>query len=296
MKRAFTLIELVFVIIITGIIGVISSDIIYKIYDVYIFQKELSTLQLKSRRVLSQISNYLDRSIKQSIAEHDSSNDTYKSIFSDVVANSATTSQNTFLIWIDKDLESKKGLYKNGENYPGYSSLLNLKESNGTYLKTVDCNLSIVSQFTSDIVGGSEQNRSAIYFLYANSKGDVESRFYKNPTSLFGIGSFISETEMNLSKKPEQIGDIYNLTYTAYALQLDDDRSSDDYGKLKLYWNFKPWQNENINDANSSFLSDNISSFEYVSQSDGTVIRLKMCFKIKMSDKNEFCKEAVVTK
>jgi prepilin-type N-terminal cleavage/methylation domain-containing protein len=294
MKKAFTLIEMIFAMVILAIIGVISSDIIYRVYENYMIQKKVSSLELETKIVLDQIVKYLENSIKPSIARYDGSN--YEAI-ADTSKFDANTSSNDsgYFVWIAKDIESLRGIWNDDKKrvYPAYSSVINVEKSSDKNIVTVDDNLSQIKSIVGAIINLNENDVfsnhiEALYFVYANSSGTVQERFWQNPSSLFVVDS-VSDKNITLNKKPDEISDKFYLTYTAYGLQFDSEHSDHN---LTLFWNFRPWNNKTVNDGNTSVLIQNVTEFKMWSEGGGGVIRIKLC----ITDDNNittFCKEAV---
>jgi len=294
MKKAFTLVEMIFAMVILSIIGVISSDIIYRVYENYMIQKKVSSLELETKIVLDKIVKYLENSIKPSIARYDGKD--YEAI-ADTSKLDANKSSNGYFVWIAKDVESLRGVWNDDKKrvYPAYSSIIDVQHSSDTNIATVDDNLSQIEDIVGAIVGLDshqvfDNHIEALYFVYANSSGTVQERFWKHPSSLFVIDSVTDKT-IKLVVKPDEISDKFYLTYTAYGLQVDDEHSDHN---LTLFWNFRPWNNESVNDNNTSksVLIQNVTEFKMWSEGGGGVIRIKLC----ITDNNNittFCKEAV---
>jgi len=300
-RSAFTMIELIFVVVILGIIGLMSSDIIFRTYENYAFHRDISDLQSRSKQVLDQISKYLDNSLKSSIAQYNSATPVHRAISEIDFANGdVNITNNRFLEWIGKDIESMRGIWSDGENrvYPGYSGFANVRDSNATDIVTTDCNLSYIEPVQNAITAqplalAAGGQRTAIYFVYANSVGTVAQRFWdNNGSSLFPVSGFTPDTGIiTLSEPPGEISENYYLTYSAYGVQLDN------AGNLFLYWNFRPWNGDSINnDAQQRLLMQDVTEFKSWGQSDGSVIRLRVCLSVDISDPDapEFCKEAMI--
>ena len=285
MKKAFTLVEMIFAMVILSIIGVISSDIIYRVYENYMIQKKVSSLELETKIVLDQIVKYLENSIKPSIARYDGSN--YEAI-ADTSKLDANKSSSGYFVWIAKDIESLRGIWNDDKKrvYSAYSSVIDVENSSDTNIVTVDDNLSQIENIVEAIT--EESNISALYFVYANSSGTVQERFWKNPSSLFVIDSVADKT-IKLVAKPDEVSDKFYLTYSAYGLQLDDEHSDHN---LTLFWNFRPWKNETVSDGEKITLIQYVTEFKMWSEGGGGMIRLKLCI-TDDSNISTFCKEAV---
>lgn len=298
-KSAFTILELIFAIVLLGIIGTMSADIISRTYDNYNHQNDVANLQSKSKQTLDQIINYLNESIDGSIAKFDGAN--YIDI--DTITTFDDINNSNYFVWIQKDTESLRGIWDEGKQriFPGYSGLANIIDSNNTFVVTSpnDCDLSFINQIQQDITsitdplnGTNPTPRAALYFVYGNAAGTTESRFWKAPTSsLFPITS-ISSNIITLQNKPDEISEHFYLTYSAYGLHLQNN------GELRLVWNFRPWNNESVANGESLLLMQDVVSFNFWSESEGTIIRFKVCLSTSFNDTSApiFCKEAMVTK
>ena len=92
-----------------------------------------------------------------------------------------------------------------------------------------------------------------------------------------------------IENKPKTVYEHYKLTWSAYALVPNPLGGSD--VNLTMYYNFRPWMDENYTDGNSSVLIEHVTTFKFLQKGD--TIRLKLCIKNpKVND--IFCKEKVV--
>ena len=69
-SKSFTLIEMIMAIVVLGIIGSLTLNIVLDTYQTYVMQKRLISLKTKTTAVNHQILTYLNRSIKSSIASY----------------------------------------------------------------------------------------------------------------------------------------------------------------------------------------------------------------------------------
>jgi len=265
MQRAFTLLELVFVIVIVGILSTIASDIILRIYQSHNLQKSIASLELKSRIALEQITNLLERSIWESL---------------DLSGYPAQYR------WIDRDIESLQGSWDGTINAPIFSGILDLSAS--SEFNMVALNSTFV---TPNNPYGRAWNDYALCFVYANSAGTQDDRFWVTGNSLFPIAS-ITAPSITLTKRPTQIGDLAYLSYTAYGLTLAN-------GLLTLSHDWQPWKAGDF-PKESNLLSDGVESLEIWQEGEGSLVRIKLCLSdetIKIFSGNpnyQFCKESVV--
>lgn len=297
-RQAFTLIELVFVIVVLGILGGIGSDILKSTYENYAMQRSISNLQLKTTASLEIITAYLHHAIQPSVAIDGDTLD-HESIAYITRGGESTIDSTKALVWIGKDTESLRGIWKDTNEtgkrvYPAYSGLANIEESNATHINTTDCDLSDVGSIQDAIVNGNTS--PAIYFVYANSEGNAESRFWQaDPTSLFELNEAeLANDLLVMDDTPAEISERYYLSYSAYALRFDN-------GNLMLKSNFQPWDGETYADNidNTHTLVDNVESFEVWGEGGGSIIRMRLCLtdpqlEMLVGDEFEYCKESAV--
>ena len=300
-KSAFTMIELVMVIVVLGIVASIGADIIARMYENYIKTRAINKLQAQTEIVLNEISKRLQYRIKDSVIARNNSN------FNDYVPLSDANDSYQILEWIGKDNDSLRGVSK-----PGWSGFIDLdsiqtNRSLGTYgeLKT----------------SGSELNTTnEIIKALSNSKVSLDSTSSKRPAIIFkGQTSFdlsqygwdgvdgnythkvsytsghndILNFDENISGLNE-ISEQYDLTWSAYSIVPEGNNTND--FNLTLHYNYQPWENERYDqNATTSVLAVHVSTFKFTKSGD--TIRMKLC----INDANlsggfnfAFCKERVV--
>jgi len=305
LRKSFTLIELIFVIAILSIIGVISAQILAKIYEQYILTRTINEIETKTELVLAQIANRLQYRIKEAtIARKLPPNDT------NITALSMADETYQILEWIGYDNDSFRGLWDNTKksNIPGWSGFVDLdsSETNKSQIKTSGSDLNITDQIINTLSGGNAnlttKENVAIIFkglplgfdikeygwndYTGTSKHSYVSRV-KCPAS--GCKDILEFVDNNVTSR--DIAEQYYLTWTAFAIVPDDNSTNTN---LRLYYNYRPWMGEKYSDGNSSLLLENVSTFKFT-QIDH-VIRLKLCVnKSITNDFNiSFCKEKVV--
>ncbi len=291
-KNAFTLVEIVFVIVILGIVAAIGSSIIAKIYESYLYSKNINELQTKTELALTQISKYLSYRVKNSIIARKSptkfaslldANESYK-----------------ILEWIGYDNESFEG----NSSGPGWSGFVDLEssETNKSQIKTSGSQLLysewIISALSNNDVNISLPNSPAAIIFdglpadfnisqYGLNNGGTEQHNY-----VFRVQRNGQDVLKFIENKPSIIYEHYKLTWSAYALVPNPLNGSD--VNLTLYYNFRPWMGEKYSDGNSSVLAEHITTFRFLQK--GETIRLKLCITNPIfNDTNiSFCKEKVV--
>ena len=202
MRRAFTMVEMVFVIVITGLVAVAGSMAIVQIMQNYAIQKEYAKMEQDSTSAILQISKYLQDSIWDSIALKQGS--VYTDIFSVNSDSSGKVTGNTLLAFITKNADVLNGYFGdyqgNSSNLPLFSGFIDLSKSSGT---------TIVTAFSQDKLRSINVNNLGLYFPFVNQDGNVYNKYYSgNKTALFQINAIQSDSTMQLSRAPSKIGDI----------------------------------------------------------------------------------------
>jgi len=302
-KSAFTMIELVMVIVVLGIVASIGADIIARMYENYIKTRAINRLQAQSEIVLNEIAKRLQFRIKDSVIARNNSN------FSDYVSLSDANDSYQILEWIGKDDDSFKGV-----SMPGWSGFIDLdsnmtNKSLGTYgkLKTPGSELN-----TTDAIIGALSNgkvslldtnliakRPALIFRgqstldlsqYGWDGVDGNYTYKVKYTSGTNDVLIFDENTSNL----DEIFEHYDLSWSAYAVVPEGNNTND--FNLTIHHNYQPWENERYDqNATSSVLAEHVSTFKFTKKGD--TIRLKLC----INDANSsggfnfaFCKEKVV--
>ena len=314
MKRAFTLLELVVVIVVLGIIAMMSFNAIMNIYSNYFQTKTVNELETQTEIALEQISKRLEHRIKPSViarktdgaflALNDSGvnlNAEYEilefipyayEIFNDVISLDA----NDHVI----EQGGKAG------RYSGYADLA--KSSPATGL------ISPGSNFTTGVVETikdltcKDDTRNATCVDFTKKDGGVVAIFsdvYYNVQDSFGYKGDI--TNLDIAKVGvkggqsglngntleisgfggKQISEQYHLAYTANAIVPEQSQSQADKNNgvfdLNLYYDYRPWMGEKYKqNGEKATLAKNVTRFVFTEKNG--VIVLKLCMRAKNSE------------
>lgn len=272
LRQAFTMLELIVVVIITGIIGIAGSKAIVEIMQNYAIQQQYNKLEADSASAIRQLSRYLQDSIWDSIAIRNGN--TYTSIFAVNNEQAGNIDGNTNLIFIEKNQDVISGYFNQNKNVPIFSGFIDMSRSKGMTLTT----LSNTDRLTNL---GARPRNIAIYFPYVNTgSSNVSNRFYttsNNRTALFTVTSITRNNEMILSKAPAKIGDIAVLANDTPSVIAKDANGN-------VYIN----NNRNI-------ILQGVSDIKVWTESTTGILRIKICFHNKTMDfMPQFCKEGVV--
>lgn len=306
MKRGFTMVELIFALVIIAIISTIGADIIRNIYISYVYSKEVERSQNDLRRTLDIIGARLTHRIKNSTVGMSGSADKVLGV-NDPTLQGGT---HTTLAWVAKAYESQRSTGSNS----GWSGFLTITDWNSTSgvrnASTQDSNFShVVSVENSDFFGfnnvrlvfAGNDGRGDMPWEYGKSWGWVDgdstiTPMDKNNSSYYNITRIddenITVTPMNpWNHAPVPGSGEYYLARSAYALNVNNNK------ELVLYYNFRPWLGEKINDANtkSVTLLENVDSFQFIEM--GGILRVTLCvtppedFPKEIMEDAEFCRE-----
>ena len=316
MKRAFTLLELVVVIVVLGIIAMMSFNAIMNIYSNYFQTRTVNELETQTEIALEQISKRLEHRIKPSViarktdgeflALNDSGvnlNAEYEilefipyayEIFNDVISLDA----NDHVI----EQGGKAG------RYSGYADLA--KSSPATGL------ISPGSNFTTGVVETikdltcKDDTRNSKCVDFKNKDGGVVAIFsdvYYNVQSSFGYSNGTVPVDLDVAKVGikggqsglngntleisgfggKQISEQYHLAYTANAIVPEQSADPKDTANgvfdLNLYYDYRPWMGEKYKqNGEKATLAKNVTRFVFTEKNG--VIVLKLCMRAKNSE------------
>ena len=313
MKRAFTLLELVVVIVVLGIIAMMSFNAIMNIYSNYFQTKTVNELETQTEIALEQISKRLEHRIKPSViarktdgaflALNDSGvnlNAEYEilefipyayEIFNDVISLDA----NDHVI----EQGGKAG------RYSGYVDLANSSPTTGL--------ISPGSNFTTGVVETikdltcRDETRDATCVDFTKKDGGVVAIFsdvYYNVQDSFGykdnsnldiakVGVKGGQSGLNGNTLEisgfdgKQISEQYHLAYTANAIVPEQSADPKDTANgvfdLNLYYDYRPWMGEKYKpNGEKATLAKNVTRFVFTEKNG--VIVLKLCMRAKNSE------------
>ena len=276
-RNAFTMLEVIFVIIILGIVSSIGAEIIAQTYGSYIIQRAQYRANIKTELALTQIANRLRYAIQGTVGARPTLVGAFTSI--EFVTNPNTK----VLQWVGYDGDSFEAMTSTSRR-PGWSGFADLDTTvtTSTNLRTPGSNLGLASSIISNL-GGSLGN-ARIYFAEGN------------PTAAgLAIGYAVNGgSGENITLSPgiptgEKITERYKLAWSSYALEVDANND------LILHYNFTPVAGTAIAGSNSILLHD-VTNFRF--KSSGGAFRLKICKTERISgESNETihaCKEKVV--
>lgn len=298
MKKAFTMIELVMVMVIMGIVASIGAEIIASMYSNYLRARTINRLESQTEITLEQIAKRLQYRVKDSVIGRNSTG-------IKALADTSIDSSFGILEWIGYSNESFLGTPK-----PGWSGFIDL-DSNETnrsigngILKTSESNLTDAAATMSALTNGnidlSASKEAAL--IFKGRPYNFTDFGWANPTNsdamatlkvrIYGTSSTV--LEISNDALPTEIFEQYELAHSAFAIVPSDINSTD--FNLSLHYNYQPWHGENYDDVNGSLIAEHVNLFRF--KQDESLLRLKLCLHdanlTGIGDLIVVCKEKVV--
>jgi prepilin-type N-terminal cleavage/methylation domain-containing protein len=237
-SSAFTLLEMIIVIVITGLVLSLGMESLVSSYENYIFTSVNNRLQSQSEVVVKQIANRLEYRIKDSVTQ------------------TATT-----LEWVGVDREGWLG----EATTPLWSGFIDLDHPNATSNRLVSPGSdtgkldTLISSLSNS---GSGFNNSAIHFIGVSTN----SVMYPIQSDTASVTYF---KHKNTSFTGEKIYEYYQLSWSAYKVVHNTATKT-----LTLEYDYQPWEGETTG-SKSQLLMRNVTSFNVASIGD--VIKLQIC-------------------
>lgn len=305
LSHAFTMLELIFVIVVMGIIGKFGVEFLAQAYNGFIHSKISSDLQANSSSAVKFIANRLQYRIKDSVIARETDNS-----FSGLASYSAATAP--VLEWVGTDIDGFRG----DDNSPYWSGIISLNpaDSNITLLTSPNTNTTNINNLINILSGGdSGINDAALYFI--DSTSDIVNGYGWD----FSTGAF---TDQNQTMHPINasgltgfspavgnfsgvaISEYYKLAWTAYAVGIVNYDTTDDKntGTLTLWYDYQPWNGDTYltkadgTATKSQTIMENVSTFQFMAI--GSLIKIQVCSNSDLlENENEeysVCKEKTI--
>ena len=313
-NSAFTILELIIVIVIMGIVSSIGAGAIARVFESYIMQKAIHNASVKTELAINQLANRLAYRIDMSMLARKPGHTGLTS--SDVYPASevplSLLDEYIILEWINYDND---GL--NAASDPAWSGFCDLNNTKSTFTKlsTPGSNLnsekSVMNYYTSttDGTGGAVLFTGASDYKENTTAGTVGSYaaecMYTSstssgcifPVSITGATDLTFSTTAGDRTSGEMIyTEFYQFVTTAFAVVPTNSHSINGVSvwDLDLHYAYQPWEGENYLNGKSNTLLRNVSVFRF--RKENNSIRLKLCVieQISESDQISICKEKAV--
>lgn len=281
-RLAFSMLELIFVIIILGIVSSIGAELIAKVYESYIVQRAQHRASIKTQLALNQISNRLRYIIPGTIVRRSGKTGTPQELSEDF--GGVDPDSFNVLQWVASDGDSFEAITSSASTgtarRPGWSGFCDIGSSTGaTNIPTPGSNLALADTIIENLSGGDKSITDATIF-------------FPNDSTAHPISVAAGESITLGSNTSGRIVERYKLAWTSYALVVEN-------GDLHLYYNFPPTSGAIIETAGfkRSLLLKNVVNFKF--EGRGQTTRIKICVE-EFTDLNvtgtgiQSCKEKAV--
>lgn len=291
-KKAFTLLEMIFVIVIVGIIGKFGVEFFVNSYNTFLFSSINNSLQQESESAVEMIATRLQYRIKDSLIAR-KTDGTFASL------SSASGNEYTILEWVGSDIEGFLGNSDSQPNLPNWSGIIDLDLSTKTKLispATDTDKINTLINILSD--GDSSIDDVALYFVGSNNdingygwdgnKITNQNQVMHPITSSTNKNQFISSIS-GVDFSGVDVYEFYKLAWSAYAVAYNTNKN-----ELHFYYDYQPWMGEKYSDAKSSLIMQHVSTFKFVSIDN--IIKIQVCVQSDIISNEEYsiCKEKVV--
>jgi len=300
-KYAFTMIELIFVIVIIGILSKFGVEFLAQAYNSFIFSTINNSLQSRSASALEIIGSRLQFRIKDSvIARKVTAPVDFQGIGDSNLSNSATV-----LEWVGYDIDGFRG-----NTSPTWSGIIDLDNSSATSLNTPDTNLTEITNLIGTLSAGTSENGTAsvsnvgdIAIYFVGSDSDIQNGYgwdgakvtnqddTMHPVRMGANNFFIPQDHpagVDNNFTGVDVYEYYQLAWTAYAVALEGT-------DLFLYYDYQPWDGEVYNNANISsktLLMEDVDTFRF--KSIGSVMKIQVCVNSSVLEDYSLCKEKTI--
>lgn len=286
-RNAFSMIELIFVIVVMGIIGKFGVEFFAQAYNNYIFTSVNNTLQASSESAVEFIAKRLEHRIKDSIIAKKTSDNSYKTL------TSATADGYNVLEWVGADVEGFRG--STNSNLPNWSGMLDFNDANAsnTVLVSPQSNTTSINNLINTLSNGNSGiSDAAIYFVGSNS--DIVSGYGWNGQisdqnqTMHPINAGTNTNEFissNADTTFSEIYEYYKLSWTAYAVVHTN-------STLTLYYDYQPWKGENYTDGKSAVIMDDVDTFRFMAI--GSLVKIQVCVNSDLVEDYSLCKEKTI--
>ena len=253
-RNAFTMLELIFVIVIMGILSKFGVELLLKTYESYSRSLILNKLVGESEVAVQQIANRLQYRIKDSeLADGQP-----------LLSNAGGEGR---LEWIGMDHDGWNGITSTA---PAWSGIIDLNQA-GTS-KTTLVTPGSTSITVDDAIIFIGANRDVLNGLWSNDVNTTQSHqvtaFTAGPPAIITIPDSASSRD---------VWEYYKVANSAYAINTED-FDGDGINDLVLYYDYKPWLGETWNnDGSSSLLLNHVAAPGFSFQKFGDIVKIEVC-------------------
>lgn len=285
-RPAFSMLELVFVIVILGIVSSIGAELIARVYENYIVQRALHRSSAKTELVASQIANRLAYSIPRTVIAR-LNDTTFTSI------DNAPAKTYNILEWIASDADSFTAITTTARQ-PGWSGFCDVNDTVNTTINSLSSpgsNFGLANSIIANLSGTNAKSMANAGILFPGTYDENTVGFKGSPLPgdifVSRVNTYAGTTITLDNTNANGVKEHYKLSWSAYAIvptqvtgaELTDRgfKATDEIYDLTLHYNFQPWDGLYYDDAatQKTELIRNVSVFNFLGT--GSTIRFKLC-------------------
>jgi len=296
-RKAFTMLELIFVIVIMGILGKFGVEFVAQAYKSFIFSKINNNLQGNSASAVEFIATRLQYRIKDSVIARNPATATFS-----LVSNSADDNA-TILEWVGALEEGYRGSTTATPILPDWSGIIDINDSNATTLVSPQTNTGNLNTLINTLsYGATNFNSAALYFVgstnQVNGWGWNGVALTDQNGTIHPITTGVNTNEFVSSIAGKDftgvdVYEYYKLAWTAYAVGVNDWNTTTQTGTLRLWYDYQPWLGESYANAKSAVIAENVSAFRF--RTSGSLIKVQVCSKSRLTNEEySVCKEKTI--
>jgi hypothetical protein len=299
------MIELIFAIVVIGILAKFGVEFLSQAYRSFIYTNVNHTLQSQSEGAVELIASKLQYRIKDSVIARHNSNDFYPI----GQLNPAQINNYDTLEWIGEDVEGFRGIQSSL-----WSGIFDLDASSAALLISPATNtIAINANIDALSDSNSSLNTDAVLYFVGSDSDITQMGWQGRFTDPFdatvltfngaianqnqvihpiqaGVNGFASRVAVNFSGV--DINEYYKLAWTAYAIKLEN--YNNNKGDLFLYYDYQPWNGENFTAGKKTLLARNVSTFRFIAMS--SLLKIQVCIKSDLitNEEHSICKDKTV--
>lgn len=308
MRRAFSLIELILVMVILGIVASVGTDIIRSLYDNYAATAKIQNLEIQANNVADIIANRLEHRIEQTAAVQNGAN---------YAAMTSTASEGSLIFYRRAyELERNFATYKKDSAYaaPRYSGFVSKIETKTEF--------SADNSFADEITIESIESSGIDLDTYEIFFNDDNSLFYRNKTNPFeryysslrpfvygcssGTATFIDTGNITLTRSNCPVStatETENIIRPSMARLIHKIYLSNEINRIrlveadkKLYLDIcNAVTDKSCEKKTENLLADNVSTFRFTAISSDENIATGVVFKLCLiAGEDEACQTRIV--
>jgi hypothetical protein len=293
------MIELVFAIVVMGIIGKFGVEFLAQSYRTFIQAKINNELHANSANALQFIAKRLESRIQSSVIKRSPNLTTVAFQGATEIPLVDDASYNV-LEWISYDIDGYRGttapLWSGiADLDPSVTTVANIfsPDTNttavNTLIQTLSYNTGTTIANAAIMFSGESYNPNSFGWDGGDPLTDQTKAIH--PINAATINTFSTGIGTNFSGM--KISNRYMLAWTAYALVHDTTTNT-----LTLYYDYQPWEGDAYGDANTkkAVLMENVSTFRIKTNPSGGIFSLMVCAKsdLIVGEEHSICKEKVI--